>query len=62
MLDTRLYHHLVTWLGQWPAGHGLHVVGSDRRTKPAWDGEIRPVVGVGTPGGIVMSVPPTRVG
>ncbi|HEY6595789.1 MAG TPA: GNAT family N-acetyltransferase [Asanoa sp.] len=62
MLDTRLYHHLVTWLGQWPAGHGLQVVGSDRRTKPGWDGEVRPAVGVGTAAGIVMSVPPTRVG
>jgi GNAT superfamily N-acetyltransferase len=62
VLDTRLYHHLVTWLGQWPAGQPLHVVGSERRTKPAWDGEIRPAAGVGTPGGLMLSVPPGRVG
>jgi GNAT superfamily N-acetyltransferase len=60
MLDTRLYHHLVTWLGQWPAGQPLDVVGSDRRTRPGWDGQIYPVVGVGTPTGVVLSVPSTR--
>jgi GNAT superfamily N-acetyltransferase len=58
MLDKRLYHHLVTWLGQWPAGQPLVVVGSDRRTQPAWDGKVYPMVGVGAPGGTVISVPP----
>lgn len=62
MLDTRLYHHLVTWLGQWPAGQEVHVVGSERRVRPGWDGEIRPAIAVGTPTGLVVSVPPTRVG
>jgi len=61
MLDKRLYHHLVTWLGQWPAGRALHVVGSERRTRPGWDGRPQPVVGVGAPGGAVLSVPPVRV-
>lgn len=60
MLDKRLYHHLVTWLGQWPAGRALHVVGSDRRTRPGWDGRVHPVIGVGAPGGAVLSVPPAR--
>lgn len=60
MLDKRLYHHLVTWLGQWPAGQPLAVVGSERRTQPAWDGRVYPMVGVGAPGGTVISVPPTR--
>lgn len=60
MLDTRLYHHLVTWLGQWPAGQPLHVVGSDRRSRPGWDGRIYPVLGVGTPAGVVLSVPSAR--
>nr|MDT0660753.1 GNAT family N-acetyltransferase [Micromonospora sp. DSM 115978] len=58
MLDTRLYHHLVTWLGQWPAGRPLHVVGSERRIRPAWDGRQYPVVGVGTTNRILLSVPP----
>jgi GNAT superfamily N-acetyltransferase len=60
MLDKRLYHHLVTWLGQWPAGQPLAVVGSDRRTQPGWDGKVYPMVGVGAPGGTVISVPPSR--
>jgi len=61
VLDTRLYHHLVTWLGQWPTGRPLQIVGSDRRTRPAWDGAIRPAIGVGTPDGMLLSVPPQRV-
>lgn len=60
MLDKRLYHHLVTWLGQWPAGQPLVVVGSDRRTQPGWDGRVYPMVGVGAPSGTVISVPPPR--
>lgn len=56
----RLGSHLSTWLGAWPDGgpQGLVVVGCDRRVQPAWDGEVRPVVGVATPGGAVLSVPP----
>jgi GNAT superfamily N-acetyltransferase len=60
MLDKRLYHHLVTWLGQWPPRQPLHVVGSERRIRPAWDGLVRPAIGVGAPTGIVLSVPPAR--
>ncbi|WP_326552025.1 GNAT family N-acetyltransferase [Micromonospora sp. NBC_01813] len=62
MLDKRLYHHLVSWLGQWPAGRALQVVGSERRVRPGWDGRPHPVVGVGAPGGAVLSVPPDKVG
>lgn len=56
----RLGAHLSTWLGAWPDGgpQGLAVVGCDRRVQPAWDGEVRPVVGVATPEGAVLSVPP----
>ncbi|MEU4568882.1 GNAT family N-acetyltransferase [Micromonospora sp. NPDC023956] len=61
MLDRRLHLHLVTWLGQWPAGPGLHVVGSRRRARPAWDGRLRPAVAVAAPGAAVLSVPPERV-
>lgn len=60
MLDKRLYHHLVTWLGQWPAGRALAVVGSERRTLPGWDGTVYPLIGVGAPSGTVLSVPPRR--
>ncbi|MEV4757084.1 GNAT family N-acetyltransferase [Micromonospora sp. NPDC049559] len=61
MFDQRLHHHLVTWLGQWPAGRALQVVGSERRTLPAWDGEIHPVIGVASRAAMVLSVPPDRV-
>ncbi|AVT37217.1 GNAT family N-acetyltransferase [Plantactinospora sp. BB1] len=61
MLDQRLHHHLVTWLGQWPAGGSLDVVGSERRIQPGWDGEPHPVVGIGNSLGVVLSVPPDRV-
>jgi GNAT superfamily N-acetyltransferase len=60
MLDKRLYHHLVTWLGQWPPGRDVTVVGSERRTLPGWDGAVHPLIGVGTPSGTVLSVPPSR--
>jgi GNAT superfamily N-acetyltransferase len=58
MLDRRLLHHLVTWLGQWPAGQPFTVVGSTRRTEPGWDGRIHPAIGVGSPTGRVLSVSP----
>ncbi|MGK5738737.1 GNAT family N-acetyltransferase [Micromonospora sp. URMC 103] len=61
MLDRRLQLHLATWLGQWPAGPGLHVVGSHRRVHPAWDGRLRPAIAVGTGRSTVLSVPPDRV-
>ncbi|TDB79404.1 GNAT family N-acetyltransferase [Micromonospora sp. KC721] len=61
MLDRRLYLHLVTWLGQWPAGPGLHVVGSRRRGRPAWDGRLRPAIAVRAGDSTVLSVPPERV-
>ncbi len=53
MLDRRLHLHLATWLGQWPAGPGLHVVGSGRRTDPPG------AVHAGASG--VLSVAPDRV-
>ncbi|MDX1448826.1 MAG: GNAT family N-acetyltransferase [Acidimicrobiia bacterium] len=58
----RLQRHLETWLGAWPPPTpGVTVVGSDRRSRPGWDGSIRPVAGVATPSGTVLSVPPDRV-
>jgi GNAT superfamily N-acetyltransferase len=37
------------------------VVGSDRRTRPGWDGTVRVLAGVSTPAATVLSVPPNRV-
>ena len=62
MLDRRLFLHLATWLGQWPAGPGLHVVRSHRRARPAWDGRLRPAIAVAAPDCTILSVPPDRVG
>ncbi|MFC8846334.1 MULTISPECIES: GNAT family N-acetyltransferase [unclassified Micromonospora] len=61
MGDRRLYLHLVSWLGQWPPGPGLHVVGSYRRDLPAWDGRLRPAIAVGDGRGTVLSVAPRHV-
>ena len=57
--DDRLAAHLLTWLGAWPPSDGrLTVVGSERRSAPSWDRTVRPVTGVATPDGAVLSVPP----
>ncbi len=61
MRDRRLHLHLATWLGQWPAGPGLHVVASHRRARPAWDGRLRPAVAVSAGASTVLSVAPDRV-
>lgn len=50
--------HLAAWLGAWPPRAGIAVVGCPQRVAPAWDGRIHPVVGVLTPAGGVLSVPP----
>ncbi|MFV2100520.1 GNAT family N-acetyltransferase [Micromonospora sp. LOL_024] len=61
MLDRRLHLHLASWLGQWPAGPGLHVVRSSRRTRPAWDGRLRPAIAVRAGASTVLSVAPDQV-
>ncbi len=60
-VDPRLTAHLEDWLGVWPPPRPLHIVGSVRRVEPGWDGEVRPVNGVATPHGTVLSVPPDAV-
>jgi GNAT superfamily N-acetyltransferase len=62
-VHDRLTAHLATWLGRWPGeGPGLTVVGSARRTEPAWDGHVYPVLAVSDADGSgVLSVPPAVV-
>lgn len=60
-VDERLQAHLRSWLGVWPPERELHVVGSEKRTTPGWDGAVRIVNGVATPHGTVLSVPPEVV-
>ncbi|MGK2928296.1 MAG: GNAT family N-acetyltransferase [Acidimicrobiales bacterium] len=60
-VDDRLQAHLRSWLGAWPPAQALHVVGSERRTTPGWDGNVRSFNGVATPHATVLSVPPSAV-
>lgn len=57
-VDERLQRHLRSWLGAWPPARPVHVVGSERRVEPGWDGAVRALNGVATPDGAVVSVPP----
>lgn len=57
-LEARLERHLQEWLGAWPPAGPLTVVGHDLRTRPGWNGAVFPVVGVTSPEGTVVSVPP----
>jgi GNAT superfamily N-acetyltransferase len=61
-LEHRLHRHLEAWLGVWPPRAVLDVVESPARARPAWDGRVHPVVGVGDGRGVVLSVPPRRSG
>ena len=58
----RLTAHLRTWLGAWPPEQALTVTTAPARSSPGWDGAVHPVVGVASPAGAVLSVPPDRVG
>lgn len=58
MVDERLTKHLRSYLGDWPPTTRLTVVGSAQRTKPGWDEVIRPVLGIETLQGTILSVPP----
>lgn len=62
-LPIRLTCHLSAWLGDWPTGGptSLIITSSPNRTTPGWDGNIRPVAGVATPEGAVLSVPEPHV-
>ncbi|HEX2047972.1 MAG TPA: GNAT family N-acetyltransferase [Acidimicrobiales bacterium] len=57
----RLARHLRRWLGAWPPTEEIIVVGCEVRALPCWDGAVRPLAGVSTPEGAILSVPPDRV-
>ncbi len=58
-----LEQHLREWLGAWPPrASGVTIVGSELRDQPSWDGTIRPVAGVETLDGAILSVSPLMVG
>jgi GNAT superfamily N-acetyltransferase len=53
-----LQAHLTGWLGGWPPVGKVDIVESEARILPGWDGRIYSVIGVMTPDGGVISVPP----
>ena len=53
----RLTAHLRHQLGAWPPPGDLLVTTSPERTRPGWDGVVRPVAGMAAPEGAVLSVP-----
>lgn len=57
-MSARLVRHLQAWVGAWPPETELTVVGSPARVEPGWDGRVRPVLGVESPRGTVLGVPP----
>lgn len=57
-VPSHLDRHLTTWLGQWPPTEKLVVTTAPSRVEPGWDGQVHPVVGVASPAGAVLSVPP----
>lgn len=60
--DERLQLHLRSWVGAWPPpGPGVTVIGDVARLEPTWDGEVRPLQGVGDGVGTVIAVPPDAV-
>ncbi|HUR05442.1 MAG TPA: GNAT family N-acetyltransferase [Nonomuraea sp.] len=59
--ERRLAEHLARWLGSWPPGCELDIVGEPGRARPGWDGGLHPVLGVATPERGVLSVPPEQV-
>lgn len=60
-LGRRHVLHLRNWLGSWPPRSTLEVVASPLRDAPEWDGVVRPLEGVHSPLGTVVSVPPSAL-
>ena len=60
-VEDRLEAHLRRWWGVWPPSAPLVVTTASGRTEPGWDGAVHAGVGVASPGGAVLSVPPDRV-
>jgi GNAT superfamily N-acetyltransferase len=58
--DMRLTAHLQGWLGAWPPLRGIDVVAATVRDGPGWDGHSRPLIGVGTPDRVLLSVTPAH--
>jgi ribosomal protein S18 acetylase RimI-like enzyme len=60
-LARRLARHLSHRLGAWPPGNKPQIVGCELRDEPEWDGVVRPLLGVETPTGTIISVSPAAL-
>ena len=58
-IERRLTAFLQSRLGLWPPRKPFEVVRWPVRDEPMWDGSLRPVVGIESPLGTVLSVSPT---
>ncbi len=58
--DDLLDAHLRAWLGSWPPTGAVAVIAAGERTRPEWDGRVRPLVGVAAPERALLSVAPER--
>ena len=58
-IDRRLTAFLTTRLGLWPPARALEIVTSPLRDEPGWNGAPRPMVGIESPLGTVLSFSPT---
>jgi hypothetical protein len=56
-----LDRHLATWLGRWPPDGPITVATAPGRSQPGWDRSVAPVIGIRSPEGTVVSVPPDLV-
>lgn len=57
-MEHRLALHLRHWLGSWPPRSDFEIVESPLRVQPGWDGQLHRVIGVASPAGAILSVPP----
>ncbi len=60
-MSRALQEHLKRWVGEWPPGAALRVIGDPTRDKTTWDGVVRPLLGVGDGLRTVIAVPPSAV-
>jgi GNAT superfamily N-acetyltransferase len=60
-LSGRLVGFLRETLGVWPPAEEFVVSSSPARATPGWDGDLRPFAGLESPGGTVVSVPPSAL-
>jgi GNAT superfamily N-acetyltransferase len=59
-IERRLTAFLESRLGVWPPAKPLEIVSWPLRDEPGWNNEPRPMVGIESPAGTVLSLSPTH--